>query len=180
MGRGGVSRAQVDTTVAAAVGGGVLPYHEVNGKSTINTLAAWPAANTGYGWRFRLGRRTRVDAILFPVGVTSGNVDAGLYTSADVGVTQTRIASSGSVAAGAANTSQALTLTAPVWLEAGTDYWVWFAVDNITLTLPRTTIHAAHVYGGMIMTKATSFPLPASIATASASTVLAWPVLREG
>lgn len=109
-----------------------------------------------------------IDTIRLANGATvNGNVDVGVYRFD--GTNYVRIASSGSVAQAGTSAVQALTLTAPVTVRDG-DYLA-FAADSATGTY-RIMTHVGSALVGtpmnLSLAKATSFPLPTSIATPSA------------
>jgi len=141
MGRGGVSRAQVDTTVAAAqaleqpdfviAGAGVgLPPPTVSNGST---LAGRMFINYA-----RVGRAVPVTKMTYIIGTAAGNVDMGIYTGNAGRTLFTLVASSGSVVAAVGGGGyQTVTLSAPFTLQPGVDYWFALWTSSASLTLAR-------------------------------------------
>ena len=124
------------------------------------------SANNGFLALVRVAKPIKVSTIKIFVGTASGNVDAGVYSSD--GTTATRLASAGSTAAAGANAIQTLALSTPVTLQPGVDYYLAFAPDNATVAIGRASATGAVVaLGNRALTKATSFPLPASFTLAS-------------
>ena len=146
--------------------GGQLPYVATPTMMVANTTAAL-AANTGYLQRFRVAAPLTIGRITYFVGTASGNVDVGVYRL-DGGDTLTRLASSGSTAAVGAAATHTVPLTASVTLVPGVDYYLAFAPDNATVTIGRTTPNSFwSSMGKTAVSRATSFPLPASMTYAS-------------
>lgn len=64
--------------------------------------------------------------------VSAGNLDVGIYSSADAGVNLSKVASTGSVAAATASTLGSAALTASFTPVYGTDYWAAVCTDSAT------------------------------------------------
>lgn len=136
--------------------------------------AASIVANQAYLHLFRVDRAVLVSKATYGVGTASGNVDLGIYTSADQ-ATFTRVASTGSTAASGSSTFQTISLTAAYQLVPFTDYWAVFAADNATITANRTGAITGGTFRGrsVIKTTAWSSGLPTSI-TSVASGSAVW------
>ena len=147
------------------VGGNQFDFVETFPAGLFNALTVL-SANAAYLTLVRVARPIVVTQITYGLGTASGNVDLGIYDSADGGTTLTRLGSTGSTAATGTNTTQTIALTAAVTLVPGKDYWLAFAVDNATLTPYRGANQTAPSIGGIgvrSVAKATAFPLPTSI-----------------
>lgn len=145
--------------------------------SYLIVVPATAVANQVYATRVRVGRAVTVTTMTIYVGTASGNVDLGIYTSADNGVTLTRVGSTGSTAVAGASANQTISLTTPVTLLPGVDYYLAAAVDNGVASFGQfqTTVAPATALGNLTLTKTASFPLPASLATLTAgATTLRW------
>lgn len=105
---------------------------------------------------------TAITAVLFQVGIQSGNVDVGLYSTTDW-ATFTRVASSGSTACPAAAFRNAIALSAT--LQPGTQYLLAFAADNGVATIGGWSADngTGILLSEVAYIKATSFPLPTSL-----------------
>jgi len=108
-----------------------------------------------------------ISGILMSIGVQSGNVDVGVYMYD--GTTFTRIVSLGSTACPAVSTPNFTTVfdITDTILYKGTRYFFALAADNNTATFRRGSTPFTNGPGWL---KAASFPLPATITGASAST----------
>lgn len=145
------------------VGGGQRPFIPAYDTWLANVAAAAIAANTAYLWSFRVTDAIPLSGLTVNIGASAGNVDAGLYTSTDDGVTLTRLVSNGGIAS--PGTGWQRITYASTWAVPGVDYWMAFAGSSASLTLLRganpsattSARHARHV------TKGTSYPLPATI-----------------
>lgn len=159
----------------ALEGGDQMPYVSTLGLEAGQT-AATLTANQAYLVRVRVAKPLTISTLTFFVGTASGNVDAGIYQSD--GTTLTRLAAAGSTAAAGASATQTLTLSAPVTLQPGIDYYIAFAADNATVTIARNSVvnSAIPFRGKRALQYATSFPLPASLVLASgaATVVVNW------
>ncbi|MCC7413847.1 MAG: hypothetical protein IT495_19690 [Gammaproteobacteria bacterium] len=135
-------------------------------------IAATPTANQAYCVWFRVDAAVTVTTMKYVTGSPSGNVDLGIYEfNADASLL-TRLGSTGSTAAAGSGVVQSIALTAAVRISPGVDYCLAFAADNGTITLSRIVPNPVIVTGPTIpaaLSKASSFPLPTSIATPSAS-----------
>lgn len=108
---------------------------------------------------------TTITKLRLDIGTSSGNLDVGIYTTVD-GANFTRLASLGTTASPGTGVRD-FDITDTI-MYPGTRYWFAFAADNNTLDLYRYQGAAIAMASGFGRTKATSFPLPASIATATA------------
>lgn len=126
---------------------------------------------------FRVAKPVTVQRCTISVSVQSGNLDVGLYASD--GTNLTRLGSSGSTAC-AAPGAQTITLGSTITLVPGIDYYAAIAPDNATASFGRISgVAVPASTNTKSMQKATSFPLPASLAisglsSASVSYWLAW------
>lgn len=138
---------------------------------------AAPAANTAYLSLVRVSRAITVSKIVVEIGGASGNIDVGIYTSADES-TFDRVASSGTTAQAGTNALQTISLTAAYTLVPGVNYWFACAADNAVGTVLRTSAAAANAVaisaGNKAIAKATSFVLPTSLAAMSSTTIVVW------
>ena len=124
-------------------------------------------ANTAALCRIQIARSVVVNRLWVNIATSSGNIDVGLYADDGAGSPGALIVSSGSVASpGTGNRSFTI---ADTTLPEGV---VWFAVaaSNGTLQLARSTFGVVAQSTGSC-TKASSFPLPSSISSPSASGV---------
>lgn len=136
-------------------------------------------ANTAYMARFRAKKAITISQAYVHAATSSGNVDVGFYSSSDGGATLTRLASSGSTACPATNTTSAIALSASINLLPGVDYWWVFAADNVTATFLRQALNftggAAHgLIKKRVMSLASQFPLPASMSPIAGNTNIIW------
>lgn len=132
-------------------------------SSEANTTLAASSAVTCVFW---VDRPTTINRLLINVAVQSGNIDLGIYDDDGAGGSPgTRLVSTGSFACpGVAR--QAITCSTTV-LQPGR-YWSALVADNITASftyVPLVTLRPAMVTR---YNKASSFPLPTSLAGASA------------
>lgn len=162
-------------TVAARIAGniGVPAISVLNVSST----SVW-SANDARGVRCIALKSGYVTQVGFYVGVSSGNVDMGIYNTA--ATTRARLWSSGTTACGTVNTWQIFTVTnGAVPVTEGDHFDVAMAVDNGTVSVGR--LAAPTNAGVQLMTApllqsqtgaganklswsiATSFPLPATL-----------------
>lgn len=104
------------------------------------------------------------------VGVQSGNVDVGIYSTAD-GATFTRVVSMGSTACPA--TGQWTANIADTALTRGTRYFFGFACDNVTASFQM--VNASSPTSGYSHTfaagKTASFPLPTTLSSLNISSM---------
>lgn len=139
-----------------------------------------PGANTAVLQRFRVAAPFVLGKIAVYNGATSaGNVDAGIYTSD--GSTWTRVASNGGVAAGSANAAQEIAMSAAYTLAPGVDYWVAIVASDGTHMMARVNASLTNWsgHGNRVLSKASSYPLPASLTTLSkASHVFSFLLVR--
>lgn len=159
--------AEIDAYVQGLAGADVLSVIEpVDGR--LFTGSSAPAANTAYLSLFRLVEGRTITTVAIQHASPSGNGDVGVYRFD--GTNYVRIGSSGSTALTGSNALQVLTLTAAVDLEPDTDYWLAFAADNGVTTLYRTLgLTGSFGRGNKALSKGTSFPLPATISSPSAT-----------
>lgn len=137
--------------------------------------AAVAVLNAAFFYKFRVEADVTVSTIQVEVGtaVPTGNIDVGIYDSADAGVTLTRLRSSGSTAISASAGVKAIALSASLALVTGKDYWMALAVDNATDTLNRYAGRAPLMFAQKrAMTKTSSFPLPSSATTFASTNAL--------
>lgn len=164
-------RGQVGSRVSGNIGVPAISLLDVSSTSV------W-TANDARGVRCIATRSGTVSAVGFYVGVSSGNVDMGIYDTA--ATTRARFWSSGTTACGTVNTWQVFTVTAGLVRVAEGDHFdVALAVDNATVSVGR--LAAPTNAGVQLMTApflqsqtgaggnklawsiATSFPLPATL-----------------
>lgn len=129
---------------------------------------------------FRLAQDFTVSKLGIFISPSAGNVDLGIATSDDM-ATFTKVASTGSVAAGTANEIMEPSLTTPYLCRAGVNYWFMLGVTNATLgvyaTGPMSSKIAALMKTSLYKPSAWSSGLPATITGASASSIVPWFVL---
>lgn len=121
--------------------------------------------NSGYFSRFRVAGPIVVSKASIVVVSAAGNIDLGLYTSADGGANLSRIASTGSTAVTGTNAVQTIDITAAVTLQPFTDYWAASVCDGAAQLL-RTAPGNASVGGikNIQRIKASvNVPLPATV-----------------
>jgi hypothetical protein len=152
--------------IVPAPGGGQASYIETV-PAALSATAAALTANRAYLMHFRVVGPLTLATISVSVGTASGNICAGVYSSD--GTTLTRIATTGSVAVVGAAANQTLTLTTPVEVLPGTDYFLAVAVDNATATIRHVSSldFAWLALGRRNISIDSAFPLPATIALAS-------------
>lgn len=159
----------VDATVNAAVwmvlggagpGGFTVQQNAVfNSLSIIHGSAAmasavWPTANLAFYIPLTVQNTVTVKRIIVLIGgVTSGNLDVGIYNE-----TGARQVSMGSTAMGAASTAQVFDIADTV-LTSGR-YYLAIAVDNITGTTFRAASSAGTNTALGVKEQAAAFPLP--------------------
>lgn len=115
-------------------------------------------ANGAAYYRFTVLRRVKVNRFVVRIGVTSGNIDVGIYSPDGTGgIAGTKLVSSGSTAASGSGTRQSITI-AETTLAVGV-YWAGIAADNATLTLAGNSRAGAFLFAH---SQATAFPLPSS------------------
>lgn len=154
----------------APPGGDQLDFVEPYPRTLVTGASA--ATASAYFFRFRVAKPLTLSKVTYYIGAASGNVDAGYYDSADGGVNLARLASAGSTAASGSNTTQQLTMTASIVVVPNKDYWIAFASDNATLTIGRLAQFApVSLLGNFALVRASVFPLPAAIGTASSTTL---------
>lgn len=167
----GFSRGQAQAAIDASIGGNQMPFVETCPYYAVASSTA-PGANFLVCFRVRVAKPTPLSAITAYVATQNGNVDVGVYQSD--GTTLTKIASSGSTAVGAAGAPQTIALTAGVSLQPGIDYYLAAIVDG-TASLGRAAALVAAAVGlvdKQAVTKAQTFPLPATATLASLSSGL--------
>jgi hypothetical protein len=139
----------------------------------VSSTSVW-TANDARGVRFIAQKGGKVTEIGFYVGVSSGNVDMGIYDCAVT--TRAKLFSSGTTACGTVNTWQAFAVTG-VTVNEGDNFDVALAVDNGTVSVGRLAaptnagvqlnVAVKSPTGGgagkMAWSIATSFPLPATL-----------------
>jgi hypothetical protein len=136
------------------------------------------AADTAYLVWFRVDRPITVAAMEYLCSTAAGNVDLGVYSTADF-ATLTRLGSTGATAAAGANAIQSINLTAPVLLVPGTDYFAGLVGSSASLVVARNgqfgNLSAATKTALM---KTASNPLPASITTPAGANYIPWLCLK--
>lgn len=127
-----------------------------------STNGVHPSSNAAYLTPLRpLTADVTIQTIVGSIGVQSGNVDVGVYEWD--GTTMTLITSLGSTACPAAATRVVYNIADAV-LYKGTRYYFAYAADNGTVSYSRITYSAAVIApSGTCLSKAASFPLPATI-----------------
>lgn len=167
-----VSDAHITALAEAAIG--FLPVVTSFSGSITGTTGTL-TANTAYGFRFRVAKRTMFSKITVKHGATvAGNLDAGLYEW-DGATTWTRVASSGSIAAAGVNDVQALAFTAPYECLPDVDYFGEVVSDSATHTLIRLSASSAAGVGLLSVSKGSvNLPLPATIEGMTGSAVTVW------
>lgn len=143
------------------------------GADFLETTGAW-TANSAYFCRVFLQARTLFNRCGLFIVTQSGNLDVGIYADDGTGQSPgTRLVSSGSTAAGASGSLQAVTIADTI-LDPGC-YWIAFATDNGSLSTPKSTT-AAPIWKHRAQSKASSFPLPSSVSTLTTNAALhgAW------
>lgn len=131
---------------------------------------AHPVNNKAFLMPFQvLQANCTVTTLIGSIGIQSGNIDVGVYMYD--GTTFTKIVSLGSTACPAASTNVVYNITDTVFYR-GVRYYYAIAADNTTVTFGRWSADAtitpfATSFG---FSKVTSFPLPATIISAAAST----------
>lgn len=175
--RRGLNAAQVQALIDVADDG--FGAFICNQDPRLVASTATMGANLSVFWRFRVKEQITVTTIkTYNGGTVAGNLDAGIYTTTDASVTLTRLASSGSVAASGTSAWQTLTLSGPVTLEPGTDYWYGAATSDATHTVLRISgIGAANALNNLLVGKTATFPLPLSVTVSTVSTAANAPVL---
>lgn len=124
-------------------------------------------ANTAAFCRIVIPRPVVVNRLWCSINISSGNIDLGLYADDGTGASPgAKLVSTGSTAS--PGTGSRSFSVADTTIPAGV---VWFAVsaDNGTLQLARSTFGVVASATGSC-TKTSSFPLPSSISSPSAST----------
>lgn len=131
------------------------------------SLQSVASANDAVFMGFMVVAQATVSVAKIRVGTQSGNVDAGIYDSAG-----TRLASSGTTACGSGNATQSLPLSAAVTLKPGILYYAAIACDNATATFLTGggTVTPIEHNPPLNFRSTTSFPLPASVTPATATT----------
>lgn len=138
------------------------------------TVAA-PIANQAYFARARFPKAMLITAMKYGVGAASGNVDMGIYDSTDGGANLNRLASTGSTAVAGASAVQQINLTAALRVYPDKDYWIAIAFDNAVATVARNSVNSFVCLNENVAgIKATSFPLPTTIATITATSTMIW------
>lgn len=122
-------RGQVGARIAGNIGVPAVSLLDVSSTSV------W-TANDARGVRCIAYKSGTVSAVGFYVGVSSGNVDMGIYNTAVT--TRARLWSAGTTACGTVNTWQVFTVTAGlVPVNEGDHFDVALAVDNGTASIGR-------------------------------------------
>ncbi len=117
-----------------------------------NAGHTWQTANAAILHPFELYAASTMVGISINIGVSSGNLDVGIYNAAG-----TRLCSSGATASPGTGW-RTINFSSPTSIPAGR-HWLAVAVNNTTFNI---TVHNGMAYVQRIV--ATSYPLPASIA----------------
>jgi hypothetical protein len=161
---------------------GRIPIVEPNEHAHMTAAVATTTQNAVFLYRFRVSQPLKLTKAAFCVGAANGNVDMGIYTSADL-VNFTRVASAGSTAAAGTNTTQGLTFTAPYVVVPGVDYFLAFATDSATITVAQAiaplSAPAEYTKRGLRKLAAWSSGLPASISTPVGVGLYLWLAAKE-
>jgi hypothetical protein len=173
--------AHIDARAAAKAGKGqrtdtIEPV--LRGVEAQATTTAAFASNGVYLYHFRLDADFPVAKIAFYIAATTaGSVAFGLSTSADM-ATFTRVAHTGPLAAGLANTRTEYPLLTPPYIcLAGVDYWFDFGLTDGTLTVPRLGMIAAIGLGqktALVKTGAYSSGIPDTITGVAGHNAVPW------
>ena len=131
-------------------------------------------ANVAYLVRFRVLKAETLSSISYWWVSTSGNVDVGIYS--DDGATYTRLSSNGGTPTPSGGSQiHAVTFSAAQCVP-GINYAMAFALDSASVSIRRSASLLSNGLGigRQLMAKASSYPLPATIASASAAGTCPW------
>lgn len=153
------------------------------GNAPIQNALAWAVASTASFCPVRVYKDMVLNSIVWTMGTgaSSGNYDIGLYEPSGADLTQ--VWARGSTACPATNAQTSETGAGGIRLKAGQLYYVGMAFDNITAT-PRhfslgASIQSLALNGaGVGLSKATSFPLPATVTAPGTSGFFPYVALR--
>lgn len=121
-------------------------------------------ANTAYFVRVTIPRQMTFNRVGMNIAASSGNIDVGIYADDGTGLAPgNRTVSSGSTAS--PGTGRQLITIASTTLAQGI-HWVGLAADNTTFSISRSTTSYT-VWMHLAQSKASSFPLPASVSALS-------------
>lgn len=137
-------------------------------QAMATTAAATGTANTAYGiFMEPVGVGMTITKIRIQIAVQNGNIDVGLY-SWD-GTTATRLAALGSTACPGVAVYDADISNVDV--VPGLRYIIFVAADGATASFYRCdyTVTGVPTLSGIAVSKATSFPLPATMTSLSAA-----------
>lgn len=146
---------------------------------TGTSLSFSPAANDVLLAHFRLAQDFRVTKLGIYLGATAGNVDMGIATSADM-ATFTKVASTGSVAAGTANDLMETALTAPYTCLAGVNYWFMLGATSSSIVFLTTGMMSKIALAqktSIYKAGAWSSGLPAAVTSVAGNGFVPWFVL---
>lgn len=135
-------------------------------------------ANVAHLVKIRVPDEVPITTATYYLGVSNGNLDIGIYSSADGGTTLDRVTSTGSIAAGTATSLNTVALAfTPTY---GEDYWVALVTDSATFTTARRSFSGFGTlpgHGARYVAKSATFPLPAQITGWSADDQIVWVAL---
>ena len=153
---------------------GTDQFDHVQTIEPVGVAVATTNANQANLVLVRVAKPKSVTSLTILIGVSSGNVDVGIY-SWD-GTTATRLSSSGTTAVGTLNTTQTIALGATVVLVPGVNYFFALAPDNATASFGRmgSADGDAGAYGSRSVLKASSFPLPSTLTSLSGNFFTPW------
>lgn len=158
-------------------GGGQFDFVQSYDPATANYAVNTVTQNTVSLMLVRVARPVTVTKIRVWIGTANGNIDVGVYTSAD-GSTFTRRASAGSTASAGTNAIQELTLTAAFTFVPGTDHWLAWGTDSATVTTARQNpvVNGINGDGNRSISKASAWSsgLPLSLSSMSAGGAMIW------
>lgn len=129
------SDAQVAAAIAAAVGGAQMEFVESWPGISPSWGIAAPTQNMVFLYRKRVAKAVTITNMKVFVGAENGDIDVGIYTSADNGVTFDRVAHSGPIAQAGSNAIQTLPLLASYQLLPNVDYWLAYATNGTGTTM---------------------------------------------
>lgn len=142
-------------------------------------------ANTAYLYKVRFPKVMTPTTMSWYVGAAAGTIDAGIYSSADSGVTLTRLATTATagsttpITVAGANVVQAAALATSVTVSPDTDYWLALVASTATtLTVGRVGVQSGIMFsdyrGSALALGGGVVVLPASITGHSAISNLVW------
>jgi len=168
--RGGLSRSQVDATVAAALALNQRAEWEViDGRLAQATAAMQTDRAYFHEIPAAMSPVALSTVSLYVVATATANVDLAIYSLASG--TLTRIATTGTTAVGPAGARQTIALAGGATRQPGTRYYVAVACNSATPTFPRHNAIYVGAFGGRSYQKTGIGvgTLPASTTVASMS-----------